>query len=202
MRCAPTRKRRRRGKKGFGEALAQAQRGEAVYFAEALRLGLHGQVQARWGGSGRAVGAGGGAGVRVAVLGVGGEPVDGGSALGVRERLLGAALAPVVAEWGVAGVVGLVWDGVVAHRSSVVRVVGVPTVVLPAYSPELNPAERLCSEVRCRVEGVVYGGDLEAKVAVVADYLGELGADLARVRSLVGWGWIVAALEGRDECLT
>ena len=43
----------------------------------------------------------------------------------------------------------LVCDGAGSHRSDWVRSVsGVTTVVQPAYSPELNPAERVFEEVR------------------------------------------------------
>ena len=48
----------------------------------------------------------------------------------------------------------LVCDGAGSHRSDWVRSVsGVTTVVQPAYSPELNPAERVFEEVRRWVEG-------------------------------------------------
>ena len=41
----------------------------------------------------------------------------------------------------------LVWDGARGHRSELVESVGVPTIVQPPYSPELNPAERVFEEV-------------------------------------------------------
>ena len=87
----------------------------------------------------------------------------------------------------------LVWDGASSHRDDAVRAVGVPLVTLPAYSPELNPAERLFEEVRRHVEGRVYA-TLADKVAAVNDFLDELDADPARVRSLCGWAWIDAAI--------
>jgi hypothetical protein len=63
---------------------------------------------------------------------------------------------------------------------------------LPAYSPELNPVERVFCEVRRCVEGVVYGS-LEAKLAAVEGALGGLREGMVR---LVGWDWIREALEG------
>ena len=42
----------------------------------------------------------------------------------------------------------LVWDGARGHRSRLVETVGLRTVTQPAYSPELNPAERVFEEVR------------------------------------------------------
>ena len=79
----------------------------------------------------------------------------------------------------------LVWDGARGHRSRLVEVVGLPTVVQPPYSPELNPAERVFEEVRRWVEGRIYGS-IEEKVEAVNAYLSELESDHGRVRSLAG----------------
>jgi DDE superfamily endonuclease len=87
----------------------------------------------------------------------------------------------------------LVWDGAASHHDDAVRAVGVPLIQLPAYSPELNPAERLFAEVRRHVEGRVYA-TLADKVAAVNAFLDELDADPARVRSLCGWDWINTAI--------
>ena len=70
-----------------------------------------------------------------------------------------------------------------------VESVGLPTIVQPPYSPELNPAERVFEEVRRWVEGRLYRC-IEDKVEAVNSYLEQLESDPARVRSLVGWGWI------------
>ena len=88
----------------------------------------------------------------------------------------------------------LVWDGARGHRSRLMEVVGLPTVVQPAYSPELNPAERVFEEVRRWVEGRVYGS-IEEKVEAVNSYLHRLESDPRRVRSLAGWDWIDDAIE-------
>lgn len=189
-------------KRGLRAALAQAQATAGVYFADELRLGLQGQVQARWGVRGVPLVQAVERVYQWRYLALAVNPWTGEVRWAWIDRLQGAALAAVVAAWRASGVGGLVWDGAAAHRSGVVQAVGVPTVVLPAYSPELNPVERVFLEVRRRVEGVVYGGDLGAKVAVVERYLQELASDPARVRRLVGWDWIVAALEGHDECIT
>ncbi len=63
-------------------------------------------------------------------------------------------------------VAAVVWDGARSHRSELVRGVGLPLILLPPYSPELNlrqesrvllgPAERVFEEVRRWVEGRVY----------------------------------------------
>ena len=87
----------------------------------------------------------------------------------------------------------LVWDGARGHRSRLVEVVGLSTVVQPPYSPELNPAERVFEEVRRWVEGRIYGS-IEEKVEAVNAYLSELESDPGRVRSLAGWDWIEEAV--------
>jgi hypothetical protein len=110
----------------------------------------------------------------------------------------GVALAPVVASWKEAGLPGLVWDGAGGHRGQPVRTVGLPTVVQPAASPELNPAERVFEEVRRAVEGRTYP-TLQDKVDAVERYLSGLAAAPARVRSLAGWAWIAAALQPSSE---
>lgn len=117
----------------------------------------------------------------------------------VRARLAWAWLDSMRSETVARAVLGLrrhtpvralVWDGARSHRSEWVRKVsGVKTVVQPAYSPELNPAERVFEEVRRWVEGRVYGS-IEEKMAAVNAYLSKLEADPARVRSLTGWEWI------------
>ncbi len=93
----------------------------------------------------------------------------------------------------------LVWDGARGHRSRLVEAVALPTVVQPAYSPELNPAERVFEEARRWVEGKVYGS-VEEKMAAVDAYLRRLESDPARVRSIAGWDWIDEAVDGLPSC--
>ena len=92
----------------------------------------------------------------------------------------------------------LVWDGARGHRSRLV-VVELPTVVQPAYSPELNPAERVFEDVRRWVEGRIYGS-IEEKIDAVNAYLRRLESDPGRVRSLAGWDWIEEAIQGLPSC--
>lgn len=93
----------------------------------------------------------------------------------------------------------LVWDGARSHRSELVRsVAGVKTIVQPAYSPELNPAERVFEEVRRWVEGRVYES-LEEKMAAVDECLSKLDSDPERVKSLAGWEWIRRNVQGLSE---
>ncbi len=84
---------------------------------------------------------------------------------------------------------GVVWDGAPAHRGKLMGEVGFERVYLPAYSPELNPAERVFEEVRRHIEGEVYPS-LRAKQAAIDHLLRQLRADKARLNRLIGWGWI------------
>lgn len=93
----------------------------------------------------------------------------------------------------------LVWDSARRHRSEWGRnVSGVKTVVQAAYSPELNPAERVFEEVWRWVEGRVYGS-IEEKMEAVNAYLSKLESDPERVRSLTGWEWIRRNVQGLRE---
>jgi DDE superfamily endonuclease len=103
------------------------------------------------------------------------------------------AVAATVAAWQEGGLAALVWDGAPAHRAKLVRAVGLTLVRQPAAAPELNPVERVFQELRRAVEGLVYA-TLEEKVAVVEGELSALAADPARLRRLIGWGWIADTL--------
>jgi transposase len=93
---------------------------------------------------------------------------------------------------------GLVWDNAPSHRDDEIADLNLALLGLPAYSPELNPAERLFEEIRRHVEGRVYA-TLDDKVADVQVFLDQLDADPARVRRLCGWNWINAAIASLPE---
>ena len=103
------------------------------------------------------------------------------------------AVVEVVREWRERGIEVLIWDRAPSHRSRQVREVGVRLIEQPAYSPELNPSERVFEELRRRVEGRVYG-DLEKKKAAIEEEIERLAADPERVRSLASWAWIREAV--------
>ena len=127
---------------------------------------------------------------------------------GRQGRLLWSWIDSMKSEWIAAAVNGLkqgtdvgalVWDGARGHRSRLVETVGLPTVVQPAYSPELNPAERVFEEIRRWVEGRVYES-IEEKVKAVNSYLRRLESDPGRVRSLAGWDWIDKSVQSLPSC--
>ena len=166
--------------------------GQAVAWADEMRLGLHGQVRRRWAPRGAKLRQ------RVQVRYVWrylALAVDPAGRLRWRwlERFRKEPVAETIAAWQADGVGALVWDSAPSHRAALVRGVGLPLVALPPYAPELNPAERVFEELRRAAEGVVYA-DIAAKVAAVDAALVDLASDPARVRRLVGWGWITDAL--------
>ena len=182
-------------KGGCADALtaAGATAGGRVAFADERRLGLHGR--------GRRVWAPRGVKVRQRVqlryqwrwLALAVDGRGGGLWWAWLPNLRKEAVAPVVEDWGAAGVAALVWDGAPSHRARLVREAGVPLVALPPAAPELNPAERVFQERRRAVEGLVHAS-LDDKVAAVERELAALAADPARLRSLAGWAWIDDAL--------
>ena len=88
----------------------------------------------------------------------------------------------------------VVWDGAPSHRSALVKEVGFALVQQPAYSPELNPAERLFQELRRAVEGRLYTS-IEEKMAAIEAELSKWDTDPDRVRRLVDWWWITDILD-------
>lgn len=105
------------------------------------------------------------------------------------KSMKGEVIAPVVQHWAEEGVEVIVWDRARGHRGSAYQEVTVKRIEQPAYSPELNPAERVFEYLRGKVEGEVYG-TIAAKRAKVEVELKTLAANPDKVRSLAGWDWI------------
>jgi transposase len=167
--------------------------GQAIAHSDEMRLGLVGQVRRVWAPRGVKVRQRRQIVYQWRYLAL---AVDGGAAT-LRWRWLPNLKKETVAElagsWHKDGVAALVWDGSGSHRAHVVRAAGPIQVRLPAYAPELNPAERIFEEIRGKFEGRLYA-TLDAKVAAVEQFLTELAADTARLRRLVAWDWISEAL--------
>jgi hypothetical protein len=110
------------------------------------------------------------------------------------QSMAGETLATVVAGWQRhTDLAAVIWDGAAGHRAEVVQSIDFRLVVQPAYSPELNPAERVFEELRRAIEGRIYP-TIAAKMAAVDAELHRWDADPARVQRLAGWDWITAAL--------
>jgi transposase len=166
-------------------------RDASIVLADELRLGLRGQVR-------RVLGR---RGIRVvqrlqlryqwAYLLLAVDPRAGTLRWDWLPRCRAVLIKAVLAAWTPDAVV---WDSHGAHTARLLAELPVARVRLPAYSPELNPAERVFQEVRRQVEGRVYAS-VAAKQAVVDAYLHKLATDPARVRQLCGWEWLTGALD-------
>ena len=183
-------------KRGLSPALAEAgvTPGTVSGFADEMRVGLRGMVRRVWGRRGVKMVQRVQLAYRWMYLFL---VVDGRRGRlswtwidSMRSEAIASAVRSLVCQTDVGA---LVWDGARGHRAEEVEVVerlGLPTVVQPPYSPELNPAERVFEEVRRWVKGRIYW-TIEDEMEAVNAYLRELESDPARVRSLAGWNWIV-----------
>ena len=86
----------------------------------------------------------------------------------------------------------MVVDGASSHRSKDLRVPeNMALVRLPAYSPELNPVERLWDEMREKDFANRVFDSLGAAMAQAAKGLKRLECSPASLCSLTGWDWIL-----------
>lgn len=95
----------------------------------------------------------------------------------------------------VPGRVGVVLDNSGSHRRKrAAWPAGLEPLPLPAYSPELNPAERVLGHVRARLANRLFAtlADLEQAIAAA---LRELWDDPARVTRLTAYPWWRAGLD-------
>jgi hypothetical protein len=166
------------------------QKGDAIVEVDEMHLGLQGRVRRVWASRG----------VKVVqkvqfvfewtylLLGV--NPVTGMLIWGWVDSMRQVDLLPALATWPIDAAI---WDSASSHRGKQVAQLPFKRIFQPAYSPELNPAERIFEELRRAVEGVIYE-TLEAKKQAVELELRQLAADPQRVKRLVGWDWLCAAL--------
>jgi transposase len=86
----------------------------------------------------------------------------------------------------------LVLDGAGWHTSGCLRIpANVTLQVLPAKSPELNPAEQAWREIRQKYLGNRVFPTVEDLDAAVAEAWLELIKDTKNIRSLCGYEWII-----------
>jgi hypothetical protein len=109
---------------------------------------------------------------------------------GWSQRMKQQQLVPLFEEWPMDVVV---WDSATSHRGKLMGEVGFQRIFLPAYSPELNPAERVFEEVRRHIEGKVYPSR-KAKQLAIHHLLWQLRSDKNRLRRLIGWDWLQQAM--------
>lgn len=156
------------------------------YFSDEMRFGLWGQVRRRWGLRGVKI-------VqpkqiefawRYLVLAVDVIHLD--LKWTWSQRMNQTCLKPIFEQWQLETVI---WDGASSHRGRDIGQLPMTCIFLPAYSPELNPAERIFEEVRREIEGFVYPSIL-GKQHRIDQFLRRLRADKQRLASLVSWEWI------------
>jgi len=73
------------------------------------------------------------------------------------ENVTAATLASTLRRRGERGVAAVVWDRAPGHHGNADATVPVQRIEQPAYSPELNPAERVFEYLRSRMEGKTDG---------------------------------------------
>ena len=161
-----------------------------LWHADEMRFGLWGQVRRRWGLKGKKIIQRMQIAFRWSYLVLAVDVLHGELPWGWSQRRNQQQLVPIFERWAMDGVV---WDGAPSHRGKRMGQVGFGRIFLPAYSPELNPAERVFEEVRRHVEGEVYPS-LQAKRAAIDQVLRQLKADKARLKRLIGWDWLKQAL--------
>jgi transposase len=89
--------------------------------------------------------------------------------------------------------VGLVLDGSGAHRSGKLTWPdGLVPIALPAYSPELNPVERLFEHLRQQLSNRVFE-DLDELAAALTHELRGCWEEPLTLQRLVGYSWWVDA---------
>jgi transposase len=160
-----------------------------LYWGDEMRVGLIGQVRRVWAPRGVKV-------VQVvayqrvwAYLNLAVNGVTGQVRWGWTANMKGVSIAPVVKQWGEAGVSVIVWDRARGHRGPAYADVPVQLIEQPPYSPELNPAERVFEYLRGKVEGREYD-TMDAKKDAIEAELEMLAAAPERLKSLAGWDWI------------
>lgn len=89
----------------------------------------------------------------------------------------------------------MVLDGAGWHQSQELALPeNLRLLKLPPYSPELNPVEHLWDELREKSFPNLVFDSLDALEGHLESALREMENDIARVKSIVAWPWIIEAL--------
>lgn len=178
-------------KRGLSDELAQAgvTAVEEIVFADEMRVGLIGEVRRRWVPQGYKLEQVVEYEYEWAYLTLAVNGLTGTLLWDWTENRKGASIAPIVRQGHAAGIEAVVWDGAQGHRGEAYQDGPVVRIEQPAYSPQLNPAERVFQYLRSQIEGQIYGS-VEAKKQAVEAELNKLAANPAQVKSLTGWDWI------------
>ena len=83
----------------------------------------------------------------------------------------------------------LLWDGAPAHRAQLKVPEGIQLVFTPAYTPELNPSERLWSPLRETVANRWFDG-IEQMEEVLINGIRDLSKQKEYLSNLTNYGWL------------
>jgi transposase len=85
----------------------------------------------------------------------------------------------------------MVVDGASSHKAKSLKIpANVALILLPPYSPELNPAERIWNLIRKQYFGNRYFETLGEAMERVECALAEIKSDRKALSSLTCWPWI------------
>ncbi len=83
----------------------------------------------------------------------------------------------------------LMWDGAPAHRAKIKVPVGIELVRLPAYTPEMNPSERLWSPLRESVANRTFE-KIEEMEDVLINGIRDLSEQKEYLSNLTNYHWL------------
>jgi transposase len=90
----------------------------------------------------------------------------------------------------------MVLDGASSHKSKYLKIPeNVSLVLLPPYSPELNPAEQIWNVLRRSYFANRVFDSLDAATAQAENGLTQMASDKPNMKSLSNWPWINAILK-------
>lgn len=179
---------------GLTELSAKEKR---VIFTDSMRYGLIGNPWRNWGPVGERVSVPRQMEFEWGYLWMEVDPLAGELNFWLLPEMNGGVLTPVVKQmldrWGENP--GIVWDNSSVHKS-VAKVLSdtIASKFLPAYSPELNPVERLFQELRRRIANRIFNTLSELEDALL-EALDEYVNDREKVKQLCGYPWIINQLQ-------
>ena len=90
----------------------------------------------------------------------------------------------------------LVFDNAPSHRPKYIKIrENIAGIFLPAYSPELNPAERWFKEVRKSTANTIFKS-LDEQELIIEKFVKEYSEDKEQMKRLCGYEWIREQWEG------
>ena len=118
----------------------------------------------------------------------------------VHQEASGQFLEPIVAH-DPAAIQVIIQDGAGFHlpENDPRLPANVRVITLPAYSPELNPVEKLWDHLKDAICHRVFATVEELREALGAG-LEDFWSDGARALSLIGRGWLLASVNAGDKC--